>query len=80
MSLVMKYMGSRLKLLMMSWYRSMKQFRTKLKLDINKYFCRLHEYFHKVDSSSNDVMLSEMSKYIYSYNFNRINFDIYIYI
>ena len=66
MSLVNKYMGSRLKLLMMSWYRSMKQFRTNLKLVMNKYFCILHEYFHQDNSSSNDFMLSEISKYIYS--------------
>ena len=36
MSLVMSNVGSRFKLLRMSWYRSMKTFRTNLKLVVKK--------------------------------------------
>ena len=50
-----------------------------LELVIKKYLCRLNEYFPGVDSSYNNVMLSETSKYICSYNLNKISFD-YIYI
>ena len=53
----------------------MKPFRTNLKLVINNYLCSVHKSFPEVDSSSNDVMLSENSKYICSYNFNSISFD-----
>ena len=50
----------------MSWYRSMKPFQTNLKLVINKYLFNLNENLPGVDSVSNDVILSETSKYICS--------------
>ena len=66
---VMSYLGSRFKLLRMSWYRIMKPFRNHLKLDIGKYLCIWHKYFPGIDSSSNDLMLSGSIKNISSYNF-----------
>ena len=54
----------------MSWYSSMKPFRTNLKLVINKYLCILHYYLPGFKSSSNSVMLIETSRNISSYNFN----------
>ena len=66
--LVMSYMGSQLKILRISWYSSMKSFQTNLKLVINKFFCSWHESFPGVESSSNDLILRVMSKYISSYN------------
>ena len=77
--LVMSYVGSRFKLLRISWYIIMKLFRTNLKLVIKKYLCSLHESLPRVDCSSNDGMLSEMSKYLCLYNSSTIRFD-YIYI
>ena len=74
LSLLMSYVGSWFKLLRISWYRSIKPFQTNLKLVIKKYLCSLHESFPRVDSSSNDVMLIETSKYISSYNINSISF------
>ena len=50
-------MGSVLKLLSMSWYKSMKPFQNNLKLVIKKYMCIWHEYLPGVDSSSNDIRL-----------------------
>ena len=64
MSLVMSYVGSRFKLLTMSWYKNMIPFRTNFKLFIKKILCGVHDYFPGVDSSSNDDMLSRMSTYI----------------
>ena len=72
--LVMSYVGSRFKLLRISWYIIMKLFRTNLKLVIKKYLCSFNESFPRVDSSSNDLILIEISKYISSYNFNSISF------
>ena len=77
--LVMSYVVSQLKLLSMSWYRNMKPFLTNLKLVIEKYLCIFPESFLKIDCSSNDLMLSELGKYIYSYNFNSISFGLYIF-
>ena len=56
----------------------MKPFITNPELVIKKYLCSLHEYFPGFDSSLNDIRLSEISKYIYSYNFNSISFEFYI--
>ena len=66
--LVMKYMGSRLKILRIYWYSSMKLFQTNLKLVIKKFFCSWHESLPGFEYSSNDLLLSVMSKYISSYN------------
>ena len=63
--LVMSYVGSRFKLLRISWYRSMKPFRKNIKLVLKKKLCSLHHYFPGVESFSNDVMLSGASKYIF---------------
>ena len=43
----------------------MKPFRTNLKLVIKKYLCIWHEYFPGVEYYSNDLMLSEISEYIF---------------
>ena len=47
----------------MSWYKSMKPFRTNLKLVMEKNVCGIHDSFPVVDYSSNDFMLSGMIKY-----------------
>ena len=59
---LMSYMESRLNLLLLSWYKSMKSFRTNIKLVKGKYLCVMHDSFLGVDSSYNDIMLSGMSK------------------
>ena len=64
--LVMSFVGSQLKILRMSWYTSMKPFRTNLELVIKKYLCSWHDSFDGVDSSSNYQVLSVTSKYISS--------------
>ena len=74
MSLVMSYVGSKFKVLSISWYISMKQFLTNMKLVINKYLCRWHKYFPGVDYSSNNIMLSGISKYISPQNYISIWF------
>ena len=55
--LVMLYVGLGIKLLRLSWYKSMKPFRTNLKLVMEKNVCGIHDYFPGVDYSSNDFML-----------------------
>ena len=77
-SLVMSYVGLQLKLLSMYLYKSMTPFRMNFKLVINKHWFRFHDYFPGFDSSSNDVMLSGISKYICFYHFNTISFEVYI--
>ena len=77
-SLVMSYVGPQLKLLSMYLYKSMTPFRMNFKLVIKKHWFRFHDYFPGFDSSSNDVMLSVMSKYICFYHFNTISFEVYI--
>ena len=79
-SLVMLFVGSQLKILRMSWYSSMKPFKTNLNLSIKKYLLRWHQSLPEVDHYSNDTMLSVMSKYIYYYNFNSNQVWIYVYI
>ena len=78
LSLVMSCVGSQLKLLRMSWYRIMKQFQTNMKLVIRRYLYIWHKYFPGVDSSPNDLLLSEISTYFSSYNYNSIILNSYI--
>ena len=66
--LVMSYMGSKLKILRISWYSIMKLFQTNLKLVIKKCFCSCHKSFPGFEYSSNYPVLSVTSKYISSYN------------
>ena len=75
LSLLMSYVGSRFKLLRMHWCRSTKPFITNLKLVIKKHVCRLYDSFPGANYSSNNFMLSGMSKYICLYNFNKISFE-----
>ena len=70
MSLVVSYVGSWSKSLRVYWYRSIKPFRTNLKLVLKEYLCIWHESFPGVDSYSSDLMSSGMIKYTSSYNFN----------
>ena len=72
--LVISYVGSGFKLLWLSWYESMKPCRMNLELVIKTYLCCLHFSFPGVDSSSNDVMLSRMSKYLFSLEYNQFEF------
>ena len=64
--ILMSYVGSCFKLLRMHWYRSMKPFRTNLKLVIKKHLCTFYNSCPGVKFSSNCVMLNGMSKYICS--------------
>ena len=63
-SLVIYFMGSRFKILRMSWYKSMKPFQDNLELVMKKYLFSWHDSFPGVDTFSNDQVLSSMSKYI----------------
>ena len=56
----------------------MKAFRMDLKLVILKYLYILNKSFLWLNYFSNEVMLSEISKYICSYDLNTIGFD-YLY-
>ena len=56
MLLVMSYMKSGFKLLRISWYISMEQYFTSLKLVINKYLFIQHEYFPGFYFYQNDVI------------------------
>ena len=77
--LVMSYVGSRVKLLMMSWYKTIKPFTTRLKFVIKKHLCGMHDYFPGVNYYSNDVMFSVMSKYVCFYYLNKISLKLYIF-
>ena len=75
LSLVMSFVGSRLKILRMSWYTIIIIFWTNLELIIKKYLCRLHDALPGVDYSSNIQMLSGISTQMFSYNYISIWFE-----
>ena len=75
MLLVISYVGSHLKLLWMSWYKSIKQLINNLKLIIKKDFCVMNGGFNGVEYYSNDFILIVMSKYICFYHLNTISFE-----
>ena len=58
----------------MSWYTSMKPFRTNLELVMIKYMCSWYDSIPRVEYSLNDQMLIGMSKYVCFYNFIPISF------
>ena len=65
-SLVVSSVGSQLKILSMSWYKSIKPFQNNLKLVIKKYLCSGNDPLPGVEYSSNDQVFSGiMTKYIY---------------
>ena len=68
LSFMMSFLGSRFKILKMSWYTSMKPFQTNLEIVIKKYLCCWRDSLPRAYSSSNDQTFSVMSKYISSYN------------
>ena len=61
MSLEMPFVGSRFKLLRMSWYRNMKFLYNNLKLGMKKNLCGIHATFNYVDTNDNYLMLGGMS-------------------
>ena len=63
LSLEISFMGSQFKILRMSWYKSMKQFRDNLELVIKIYLCSLYYPFPGIDYVANEQVLSGMSKY-----------------
>ena len=77
MLLIFPYVVSQFKIIRMYLYSNMKPFQTNLKWVIKKYLCGLHESFPGGGYASYYFMLSETSKYIFSYNFNTISLDFY---
>ena len=77
-SLVMSFVGLQLKILRISWYTSMEPFQTNLDLVINKCLYSCHASSPGFDSYSNDQIIIGMSKYIYSYNYIPIWFELFI--
>ena len=78
--LVISFLRSRLKILRMSCYKSMKTFQDNLELVINKYLCSLHDLFPGIDSISNKQVLSGMIKYNYYHNYISTFFKGYIFL
>ena len=79
LSLVISFMGSRFKILRMSWYKSMKPFQGYFELVINECLYSLHDSFPGIDSISKKQVLSVIIKYNYSHNYISFFFEFAIY-
>ena len=64
LSLVISFMGSQLKTLIMSWYKCMTPFRNHLQLVIEKYLFQFNDSFPSIEYKSNEELLIGMSRYI----------------